>query len=43
LVAPTSSGQGTSHSVNCDDLAAPLLTVAAGYRVSGFVQWHRED
>jgi hypothetical protein len=28
-------GEGTSHSVNCDDPPAPLLTVAAGYR--GFV------
>jgi hypothetical protein len=39
-VVATSSGQGASHSVNCDDLAAPLLTIAAGYRVSGFVHWH---
>jgi hypothetical protein len=39
-VVATPSGQGTSHSVNCDDLAVPLLTVAAGYRVSGFVRWH---
>jgi hypothetical protein len=40
LVAATSSGQGTSHSVNCDELAVALLTLAAGYRVSGFVLWH---
>jgi hypothetical protein len=32
-----SSSQGSSHSVNGLPLAAALLTVAAGYRVSGFV------
>src|SRR6516165_11678874 len=43
LVAPSSSGQGTSHSLN---RTYPLLdassagVLAAGYRVSGFVQWH---
>jgi hypothetical protein len=35
-----SSSQGSSHSVNGLPLAAALLTVAAGYRVSGFVRWH---
>jgi hypothetical protein len=35
-----SSSQGSSHSVNGLPLAAALLTVAAGYRVSGFVLWH---
>ena len=38
-----SSSQGSSHSVNGLPLAAALLTVAAGYRVSGFVQWHMAD
>jgi len=42
-LAPSSSGQGTSHSLN---RTCPLLdassagVVAAGYRVSGFVPWH---
>jgi hypothetical protein len=43
LLIPPSSDQGTSQSVNCNHLAAPLLTVAAGYRVSGFVRWHKAD
>jgi len=38
-----SSSQGSSHSVNGLPLAAALLTVAAGYRVSGFVPWHTPD
>src|SRR5262249_44098411 len=37
------SSQGTSHSVNCDDLAERLQTVAAGYRESGFVQLTQSD
>ena len=36
-----SSSQASSHSVNGLPLAAALLTVAAGYRVSGFVHWHK--
>ena len=36
-----SSSQGSSHSVNGLPLAAALLTVAVGYRVSGFVHWHK--
>jgi hypothetical protein len=43
LLIPPSSDQGTSQSVNCNHLAAPLLTVAAGYRVSGFVLWHTSE
>jgi len=38
-----SSSQGSSHFVNGLPLAAALLTVAAGYRVSGFVQWHTAE
>jgi hypothetical protein len=38
-----SSSQGSSHSVNGLPLAAALLTVAAGYRVSGFVRWHKGE
>jgi hypothetical protein len=38
-----SSSQGSSHSVNGLPLAAALLTVAAGYRVSGFVQGVNPD
>jgi hypothetical protein len=38
-----SSSQGSSHSVNDLPLAAALLTVAAGYRVSGFVPWREPE
>src|SRR6516225_8488675 len=42
-LAPSSSGQGTSHSLNRTYpllVAASAGVLAAGYRVSGFVLWH---
>src|SRR6516164_9293016 len=45
-LAPSSSGQGTSHSLNRTYpllVAASAGVLAAGYRVSGFVQWHMAD
>ena len=39
-----SSGQGTSHSLNCASHSSKRCwPFAAGYRGSGFVQWHTSE
>jgi hypothetical protein len=39
-----SSGQGTSHSLNCASHSSKRCwPFAAGYRGSGFVLWHRAE